>query len=94
MGIVPNLVTGVWVGGEDRSVHFEEIGFGQGATMALPIWALFMKGAYEKQELAISQDEFLIPEVVTIPLECEEYDLNNNPNTPTNLKADLDQLGF
>jgi penicillin-binding protein 1A len=82
------------VGGEDRSVHFEEIGFGQGATMALPIWALFMKGAYEKQELAISQEEFLIPEVVTIPLECEEYDLNNNPNTPTNLKADLDQLGF
>jgi penicillin-binding protein 1A len=94
MGIVPNLVTGVWVGGEDRSVHFEEIGFGQGATMALPIWALFMKGAYEKKELAISQDEFLIPEVVTIPLECEEYDLNNNPNTPTKLKADLDQLGF
>jgi penicillin-binding protein 1A len=94
MGIVPNLVTGVWVGGEDRSVHFEEIGFGQGATMALPIWALFMKGAYEKQELAISQDEFLIPEVVTIPLECEEYDLYNNPITPTKLKADLDQLGF
>jgi hypothetical protein len=53
-----------------------------------------MKGAYEKKELAISQDEFLIPEVVTIPLECEEYDLNNNPNTPTKLKADLDQLGF
>jgi penicillin-binding protein 1A len=94
MGIVPNLVTGVWVGGEDRSVHFEEIGFGQGATMALPIWALFMKGAYEKQELAISQGEFLIPEVVTIPLECEEYDLYNNPITPTKLKADLDQLGF
>ena len=94
MGIVPNLVTGVWVGGEDRSVHFEEIGFGQGATMALPIWALFMKGAYEKQELAISQDEFLIPEVVTIPLECEEYDLYNNPNTPKKQKADLDQLGF
>ena len=53
-----------------------------------------MKGAYEKQELAISQDEFLIPEVVTIPLECEEYDLYNNPNTPTKQKADLDQLGF
>ncbi len=38
MGMVPNLVTGVWVGGEDRSIHFKEIGFGQGATMALPIW--------------------------------------------------------
>jgi penicillin-binding protein 1A len=94
MGIVPNLVTGVWVGGEDRSVHFEEIGFGQGATMALPIWALFMKGAYENQELAISQDKFLVPEVVTIPLECEEYELYNNSTTPTNPKADLEQLGF
>ena len=94
MGIVPNLVTGVWVGGEDRSVHFDEIGFGQGATMALPIWALFMKGAYENQDLAISQEEFPIPEVVSIPLECEEYEFDNNLTSPTNPKADLDQLGF
>ena len=43
IGMVPNLVTGVWVGGEDRSIHFEEIAFGQGATMSLPIWGLFMK---------------------------------------------------
>ena len=48
MGMVPNLVTGVWVGGEDRSVHFEDIAFGQGATMALPIWGQFMKNAYPK----------------------------------------------
>jgi len=82
------------VGGEDRSVHFEEIGFGQGATMALPIWALFMKGAYEKEELAISQEKFLVPEVVTIPLECEEYEVDNDPTLPAKLKADLDQLGF
>ena len=94
MGIVPNLVTGVWVGGEDRSVHFEEIGFGQGATMALPIWAIFMKRAYENQDLAISQEEFPIPEVVSIPLECEEYEFDNNPSSPPNPKADLDQLGF
>ena len=40
MGMVPNLVTGVWVGGEDRSVHFESTMYGQGATMALPVWAL------------------------------------------------------
>ncbi len=94
MGIVPNLVTGVWVGGEDRSVHFEEIGFGQGATMALPIWALFMKGAYENPSLAISQEEFPTPEVVSIPLECEEYEFDNNPIYPISTKADLDQLGF
>ena len=94
MGIVPNLVTGVWVGGEDRSVHFEEIGFGQGATMALPIWALFMKAAYENPDLAISQEEFPVPEVVSIPLECEEYEFDNNPISPISTKADLEQLGF
>ena len=77
MGIVPNLVTGVWVGGEDRSVHFEEIGFGQGATMALPIWALFMKAAYENEELGISQEEFLVPDIVSIPLECDEFELES-----------------
>ena len=38
IGMVPNLVTGVWVGGEDRSIHFEKIAYGQGATMSLPIW--------------------------------------------------------
>ena len=41
MGMVPNLVTGVWVGGEDRAVHFDNIAYGQGASMALPIWALY-----------------------------------------------------
>ena len=40
MGMVPNLVTGVWVGGEDRAVHFRGITYGQGATMALPIWGI------------------------------------------------------
>ena len=44
MGMVPNLVTGVWVGGEDRSIHLKEIGFGQGATMALPIWGSLRGG--------------------------------------------------
>jgi len=94
MGMVPNLVTGVWVGGEDRSIHFEEIAFGQGATMALPIWALFMKGAYENEALGISQEEFLAPEVVNIPLDCEEYENDADPTVPAKPQADLDQLGF
>ena len=94
MGMVPNLVTGVWVGGEDRSIHFEEIAFGQGATMALPIWALYMKGAYENEALGISQEEFLAPEVVSIPLDCEEYENDADPTVPAKPQADLDQLGF
>tara|TARA_B100001113_G_scaffold14051_1_gene10787 strand:- start:1204 stop:3534 length:2331 start_codon:yes stop_codon:yes gene_type:complete len=94
MGIVPNLVTGVWVGGEDRSIHFEEIAFGQGATMALPIWALYMKGAYENDSLRISKEDFLTPKVVNIPLDCEEYEIDADPNLPDKIEADLDQLGF
>ena len=54
IGMVPNLVTGVWVGGEDRSVHFKEIAYGQGATMSLPIWGLFMKKCYEDEELQVN----------------------------------------
>ena len=94
MGIVPNLVTGVWVGGEDRSIHFEEIAFGQGATMALPIWALYMKGAYENDSLRISKEDFLTPKVVNIPLDCEEYEIDADPNLTDKIEADLDQLGF
>ena len=94
MGIVPNLVTGVWVGGEDRSIHFEEIAFGQGATMALPIWALYMKAAYENDSLGISKEDFLTPKVVSIPLDCEEYEIDADLNLPDKIEADLDQFGF
>lgn len=94
MGMVPNLVTGVWVGGEDRSIHFKEIGHGQGATMALPIWGLYMKAAYENEELGISQQEFLAPDVVSIQLDCEENDNDVDPTVPAKPKVDLDQLGF
>ena len=73
MGMVPNLVTGVWVGGEDRATHFENITYGQGATMALPIWANFMKRCYLVEELGISKDEFEKPELLTIETECDNY---------------------
>jgi len=73
MGMVPNLATGVWVGGEDRSTHFEGIAYGQGATMALPIWALYMKQCYATPELAISAEEFPKPEVLTIETDCSVY---------------------
>ena len=73
MGMVPNLVTGVWVGGEDRATHFENITYGQGATMALPIWANFMKRCYLVDELGISKDEFEKPEFLTIEIECNNY---------------------
>ncbi len=70
MGMVPNLVTGVWVGCEDRSARFKSITFGQGATAALPIWGYFMKKCYEDKDLLISKDEFEIPENSTIKVDC------------------------
>jgi len=93
MGMVPNLVTGVWVGGEDRSIHFKEIGFGQGATMALPIWGVYMKALYENPDLGISQVEFLSPEVVSIPLDCEELARQAGLKKPA-AKENLKDLGF
>ena len=71
IGMVPNLVTGVWVGGEDRATHFNSIAYGQGATMALPIWALYMKKIYEDSTLGVSLDSFPAPKKVGIPLDCD-----------------------
>ncbi len=72
MGIVPNLATGVWVGGEDRATHFKSITQGQGATMALPIWALYYKKLYADPELTVSQEEFERPENLSIQVDCDE----------------------
>lgn len=62
MGITPNLATGVWVGWEDRATHFFGTGEGQGAKMALPIWAIFMKKVWADKELGITpEDKFVKP---------------------------------
>ena len=93
MGMVPNLVTGVWVGGEDRAIHFKDIAYGQGATMALPIWGLFMKSVYENDELGISKEDFSAPEELSIPIDCadkEEEDLLR----PQKVEENLDELGL
>jgi penicillin-binding protein 1A len=71
MGMVPNLSTGVWVGAEDRSVHFVDLTRGQGASMALPIWALYMKRNYADEELNISKEAFEAPEELTINIDCD-----------------------
>ena len=61
MGMVPNLVTGVWVGAEDRAVHFKSTTYGQGAAMALPIWGMYMKACYADEDLGISKGQFEKP---------------------------------
>ena len=89
MGMVPNLVTGVWVGAEDRSVHFPSITYGQGATMALPIWAIYMKKVYADEELNVSKGDFPRPEELTIQLDCATYGKNSELNSG-NIPDELD----
>ena len=93
IGMVPNLVTGVWVGGEDRATHFNSIAYGQGATMALPIWALYMKKLYEDPLLEVSTDSFPAPKKVSIPLDCELLAKLQRQNTADDA-IDLDDLGL
>jgi penicillin-binding protein 1A len=70
MGMVPNLVTGVWVGCEDRSARFKSLTYGQGATAALPVWAYFMKKCYEDQNLKVSKEGFERPSSLSIKVDC------------------------
>ena len=57
MGVTPRLVSGCWVGGDDRDIHFNNMSMGQGATMALPIFAYYMKNVYADETLDYTQDE-------------------------------------
>ena len=75
MGIVPELTTGIWVGAEDRSVHFLSLKLGQGANMALPIWAIYMKKVYADASLGISKDDFEKPlKPLSVDLDCDKND--------------------
>lgn len=63
VGFTPSLVSGVWVGGEDRSIHFDNMSAGQGANMALPIWSIYMQKVYANEELGYNvEEQFDVPE--------------------------------
>ena len=70
MGMVPNLVTGVWVGCEDRSARFKSLTYGQGATAALPVWGYFMKLCYDDPALHVSKEQFDRPANLSIKVDC------------------------
>lgn len=75
MGITPDLVSGCWVGAEDRSVHFNSGEQGQGASMALPIWGKYMQKVYADKTLKISQGDFEKPaKKIDIEMDCSRYD--------------------
>ncbi|RED46446.1 penicillin-binding protein 1A [Winogradskyella eximia] len=92
MGIVPNLVTGVWVGAEDRAAHFKSITYGQGATMALPIWGLYMKACYADKTLNVSKAKFEKPANLKINVDCKvkgEGDLGSNEDPEDTIDFDF-----
>jgi len=91
IGVVPNLATGVWTGGEDRAVHFKNIAQGQGATMSLPTWALFMKKIYADPTLNVSQEDFEKPAYIGVNTNCEQEFLDKNGlKTPSKIEDDTD----
>jgi penicillin-binding protein 1A len=73
MGITPELVTGVWTGGDLRAIHFEGLTMGQGANMALPVYGYFMNKLYRDRTLGYSQDtRFEVPEGFRMDLDCSK----------------------
>lgn len=74
MGITPDLVSGVWVGGEDRSIHFSSLDAGQGASMALPVFAYYMQKVYADKKINLYQGDFEKPPgKISIEMDCDKY---------------------
>ena len=94
IGMVPNLATGVWVGNEDRAAHFRTTRLGQGATMALPIWGIFMKKCYADSDLDVSKEPFERPENLSIKVDCwTPRKVVDSTAVPTD-EPDLDEFGL
>ncbi len=75
MGLTPDLVSGCWVGGEDRSIHFASTNEGQGAAMALPIFAYYMQKVYADKKINLYQGEFEAPSSkISVEMDCDKYD--------------------
>ncbi len=94
MGMVPNLATGVWVGADDRSIHFPDVTRGQGASMALPIWALYYKNLYADKSLKVSDKEFSKPVNLTVELDCDKEDEKATAKGTTTKSKEEEEEGF
>ena len=88
IGITPNLVTGIWVGAEDRAVRFRSMTYGQGARMALPIYGYYMEKVYKDPKIAFSRLDFMRPaDYDSLSYDCieiqtpEQYRLNQQQQT-------------
>jgi penicillin-binding protein 1A len=75
MGITPELVTGVWVGGDDMSIRFRSMTYGQGSKLALPAWGLYMDKIYADPTLDLEKSKFTRPNNLSVSLDCQNYQL-------------------
>ncbi|MBQ3688727.1 MAG: transglycosylase domain-containing protein [Bacteroidales bacterium] len=89
MGITPRLVSGVWTGGEERSIQFSRGDWGQGSRLALPVWCLYMKKIYADPELS---KDYPVELRFEIPEDYSKYvdESNATQNTGTNLESIID----
>ncbi|MCR5277277.1 MAG: transglycosylase domain-containing protein [Bacteroidales bacterium] len=78
IGYTPSITAGVWVGGEDRQVHFQALAQGSGANMALPIWGIFMRKCLADGTVGISEDDrFIAPADIRLNLSCSGGDIED-----------------
>ncbi|HEX8428779.1 penicillin-binding protein 1A [Hymenobacter sp.] len=96
MGLTPDLVCGMWVGGEDRSIHFRTGAYGQGSRLALPLYGIFMKKVYADKNVDIAKGPFPKPDTLSVEINCSRYYNGAQRDTiPYNQKlnqANLDDL--
>jgi len=91
MGITPKLVTGIWVGADDRSVHFDNTAMGSGTNMALPIWAEYMLKVYEDEKSGILQtDRFIRPSKINYSLDCDSIRNYKDPEFEEDIDATIE----
>jgi len=89
VGITTQLTTGVWVGGDDRCIHFRSMNDGQGARMAMPIWAIFMNKLYSDPKTGIVKERFPMPaKPLSVEINCKKF----KDNTTQNVHKDPNML--
>ncbi|MDF9798299.1 penicillin-binding protein 1A [Catalinimonas alkaloidigena] len=89
MGVTKDLVSGVWVGGDSRSVHFSTLALGQGARMAMPIWVEYMKSVYADERLDYEKGPFERPAGgISIEIDCDKYKSDIFGEEPDSLMVD------
>ena len=94
MGITPDLVCGMWIGGEDRSIHFRTGTYGQGARLALPLYGLFMQKVYKDKSIGISTAPFPKPTApLGIEIDCSKYYGGQRDTIPADQKMQVPDAG-